>query len=347
MSIYIILLALLCVFGLRFRLKNGFEDYMSPQKTGAIKGIFTVIVLISHVRIFATVDSSPLNMMYKDVMSFLGQLIVVAFLFYSGYGIALGLKNKNNYASSIIKKRVPKILLHFDIAVLIYFILSYILGKKYSVPQLLLSFICISNVGNQVWFIFVILVLYILTFAVFIFCKKKMILGTTIFTVLSFLLYFLIMIWKGKEHWWYDTIPCYALGMWYALAKPYIDKQLLNSFWKWILATATTGTAFFVLHNLMKNNGIRMYYFVPAAMLFGILLALLSMRIGLESKILCWFGKRVFSIYMLHYIPMRILTYFGLNQNALLFTAVSLAVTIVLAEIFDRCTDKLDRALKI
>lgn len=44
MSVYIFALLLLCLFGIKFSFKDGFEDYMSIQKTGSIKGIFVIIV---------------------------------------------------------------------------------------------------------------------------------------------------------------------------------------------------------------------------------------------------------------------------------------------------------------
>ena len=44
---------------------------------------------------------------------------------------------------------------------------------------------------------------------------------------------------------------------------------------------------------------------------------------------------------------MIILQHFGMNDSPLLFAAVSFAITIVLAEVFERGMDKLDKVLKL
>lgn len=346
MSIFVLVMLILIFYGIQIN-KDGFSDYMSPQKSNSIKGFFVLMVLLSHSRKFVKIDSSPINEPFLELMSFFGQFMVVMFLLYSGYGIMLGLKNKEGYAKSILTKRFPKVLLHFDIAVILYFILGLLLGNNYSFKRLLLSLIGVNDVGNAVWFIFVTLVLYLLTFSVFTFCKKNVIIGAVIMSIVSIMLVFIIRKWKISEHWWYDTIMCFPLGMWYALVKPYIDKLLLNDFNKWFSFTATTGIIFYFLVYVMDNYGRRMRYFIPAALIFGVFILLLSMRISINNKILSWFGNHVFSIYILHYIPMKLLSYFKLNDNAFLFAAASLAITIIIAELFERAMNKTDTILRL
>ncbi len=347
MAIFLVMLALMCLFGIQFQTKNGFEDYMSPQKTGAIKGIFVVIVLLSHLRQYISLDNSVLNQPFKDFMSFFGQLMVVMFLFYSGYGVLLGIAQKDGYVKTIPTKRVLKVFIHFDIAVLIFYATGLLLGKNYSVKRLLLSLVGLDGVGNSIWFIFSIIVLYLLTFAVFIFAKKRVVLGTAILTVLSFAAVLAVRAWKGSEYWWYDTMMCYPLGMWYAIAKPKIDKLLLPDFNKWFACTAATATVFFFMKSLMPAFHNSRKIFIPMALVFAILVVLVSMRVSVNNGILRWFGKRVFGVYMLQRIPMIVLSRFGLNESPFLFSVVCFALTIVIAEIFERAMDKLDIALKL
>lgn len=346
MILFLVMLAFLCLFGIRFS-QNGFEDYMSPKKTGSIKGIFVVIVLLSHLRQYISINGSALNQPYKDFMNFFGQLMVVMFLFYSGYGVLLGIMKKDGYVKSIPAKRVLKVLIHFDIAVLLFWITGRLIGKDYSVRRLLLSFIGLEGVGNSIWFIFVIIVLYLVTFAAFIFLKKKVVAGTIITTVLSFGVLLAIREWKGSEYWWYDTIMCYPLGMWYALAKPYIDKTVLPDFNKWFACTAASGTLFFAMHSLLSDFHNSRKIFIPMALVFAAFVTLLSMRISVCNGILEWFGKRVFGIYILQRIPMIVLSYFGVNDSPFLFSVVCFALTIVMAEIFERAMDKLDILLHL
>lgn len=345
MVFFLASLLVLCLVGIKFSGKEGFEDYMSPQKTGAIKGIFVIIVLFSHVRQYVTLGTNPFHEPFNDFMLFLGQLMVVMFLFYSGYGVTLGLAKKEGYVKTLLSKRALKVLLHYDIAILIFYFVGLALGKNYSLKKLLLSFIGLDAVGNSVWFIFVILILYVITWAAFRFIKKRVVLGTAITTVLSLVCVAVLYLLKGKEYWWYDTLLCYPLGMWYAIAKPHIDKFLLRDSGKWFTATAITLSLFLLLNDLFPIYHKSRKIFIPMALLFALLIVLVSMRVSVNNGVLRWFGKRVFGIYILQRIPMIILQHFGLNDSPFLFAAVSFAITIVLAEIFERCTDRLDKAI--
>lgn len=347
MVFFLAALLILCLVGIKFSGKEGFDDYMSPSKTGAIKGIFVIIVLFSHVRQYVTLGTNPFHKSFNDFMLFLGQLMVVMFLFYSGYGVTLGLAKKDGYVKTLVSKRALKVLLHYDIAILIFYFLGLALGKNYTLKKLMLSFIGLDAVGNSVWFIFVILILYVITWISFLFVKKRVILGTAITTVLSLVSVVVLYILKGKEYWWYDTLLCYPLGMWYAIAKPYIDKFLLKDFNRWFSVTAIMLSVFILLNDLFPIYHKSRKIFIPMALVFTLLIVLITMRVSINNGVLRWFGKRVFGIYILQRIPMIILQHFGLNDSPLLFAAVSFAVTIVLAEVFERCMDKLDTALKL
>lgn len=349
MSVFILALQLICVAGISFRFKNGFEDYMSPSKTGAIKGIFVIIVFFSHVRQYIAVPQTGVNKLFFGVLVFLGQLMVVMFLFYSGYGIAVSVAKKDGYVKTIPKKRVLKVWLDFAIAVTIFFFVSRAIGIRYDIKQLLWSLLGLKTVGNSNWFIFVIIILYILTFIAFAITggKKHLIAGVVAITVLSVAATGVMWHFFGNLYWWYDTIMCYPLGMWYYVAKPYIDKKLLGSFDRWFAAVAASAIFFSTLKALLGALKGSRIVFIPMALVFAIGVVLVSMRISINNAVLRWFGSRVFGIYILQRIPMMILRYFGCNTNPVIFTAVCFAITIVLAEIFERATGKLDEWLHI
>lgn len=345
MVIFLVALATICLYGIRFKGKEGFDDYMSPQKTGSIKGIFVIIVLFSHIRQYIAYDPSPFNAPFQHFLWEVGQLMVVAFLFYSGYGITFGLKNKDGYAKTLPKSRILKVFIHFDIAVLLFWVTGLALGKNYPIKRVLLSLIGIDALGNSVWFIFDIIIIYFLTFIVFTFAKKHMIAGTAVLTLLSIGATVAIYLWKKEQNWWYDTIMCFPLGMWYALAKPHIDKALLKSPAKWAVSTAVTLAAFLTLHHFSGDS--YRIVFIFESIVFALLISLISMRVSINNGILQWFGKRVFGIYILQRIPMLVLYHYGAQEKAFLFAAASFALTIIMAEIFERLMDKLDIALHL
>ena len=349
MSLFIVALLLLCIAGISFRFKDGFADYMSPSKTGAIKGIFVIIVLFSHVRQYISVEPTGANKLFFDVLIFFGQLMVVMFLFYSGYGIAVSVDKKEGYIKTLPKRRILKVWLDFAIAILIFYFVSFAIGIKYDVQRLLWSLLGLKTVGNSNWFIFVIIVLYVLTYVAFTVTggKKRLLAGVVVMTVLSVAATAVLWHFFGKSYWWYDTVMCYPLGMWYYLAKPYLDKKLLNSFGKWLSAVVVCLATFVGLRMLLGVTGGFRIIFILMAMVFAIGVTLISMRISINNGVLRWFGSRVFGIYILQRIPMMILQHFGCNDKPIVFTAVCFAITIVFAEIFERSTGKFDEILHI
>ncbi len=348
MVLFIAALLILSLVGVDFRGKNGFEDYMSPQKTGAIKGIFVIIVFFSHLRQYITPVLDEMNKPYYDFMNWLGQLMVVMFLFYSGYGVYLAIAKKDGYIKSIPVKRILKVWYHFAFAIVLYLLLGFAMGNKFTAKRFFQSLVGASDLGNSSWFIMTIILLYFATFIGFILVgRKHMLAGTVITTLLSIGVVIWLMKIKENNYWWYDTALCYPLGMWYAMAKPKIDKALLNDFGKWFSATAITLVLFFTLKFKLTVLTKSRHLFFFTALAFGMLLVFLSMRISVNNAVLRWFGKHVMGIYILQRIPMIYFRSLGLNEYPKLFALCCLAVTLLIAWGFDVAMDKLDILLHL
>ena len=123
---------------------------------------------------FAGIDSIT-----TIITNYLGQLVVVMFLFYSGYGVASQIRHRgNSYVKQMPKCRVMKTLLNFDIAVCFFIVLDILLTRPFSISQILLSFVAWDSVGNSNWYIFIILLCYIFTYVACSFFMKKHIAGS-------------------------------------------------------------------------------------------------------------------------------------------------------------------------
>lgn len=122
MIFFYIILFILVLCGLRYKKNN--QDYISVQQTNVIKGIFIWLVFMGHIIPYITkvvpfelfVDKAA-----SGVVSILQQLVVVPFLFYSGYGVMNSIKNKGaGYVDSIPTKRLLNTMLNFGVAVLFF-----------------------------------------------------------------------------------------------------------------------------------------------------------------------------------------------------------------------------------
>ncbi len=84
------------LWGLRFRGADDGDSVLSPEQTTVIKGIFVLLVFASHVGQYLSLDAADgiLTHAYLVIRTKLGQMIVVPFLFYSGYGIRCSIDRK-------------------------------------------------------------------------------------------------------------------------------------------------------------------------------------------------------------------------------------------------------------
>lgn len=91
MTIVFLGFIVLCLFQLKFCADN--EDYMSREQTQRINAVFVFLILMSHFVTYVDLDHTY-SEFYLYVRNFLKQLVVVTFLFFSGYGMFESFKKK-------------------------------------------------------------------------------------------------------------------------------------------------------------------------------------------------------------------------------------------------------------
>lgn len=156
--------------------------------------------------------------------------MVALFFFYSGFGILQSYATKCEYSSGFFKNRIFKTWIHFVIAVMLYLILSLIIGTKYRTIDYLLAWIGWTSLGNSNWFVFVMLALYVVTWCTFLLIGKRFVekrnvvlaIGVSAFSCTLWLGLFF----SGKQSWWYNTLLCHPFGMWFAVFKDKLDIQM-------------------------------------------------------------------------------------------------------------------------
>lgn len=338
MSAVIIILLCLCAHGTKIAAPEQFnEDYLSPHRTNCIKGFFVLMVFVSHFRGYVTLTDS--DSIAVSIVRYLGQLMVAPFLFYSGYGIMESIQRKGfAYVKQIPVQRAIKTLIHFDIAVLLFLIVRFFLGKIYPLKHVLLALAGWTSLGNSNWYIFAIVSLYFITaFCCFLFRKNKY-LSACVITGLSILLCRILS--PYRPDYCYNTILCYVLGVWYSLLHDRIEKIVMR---RDILFFAALAVAFAVYHRLAGYVNKSTWIYQLYAMLFMILLVGISMKIEFSSPFLDFLGKHVFSIYILQRIPMMIMNNMGIYaEDNVTFFILSFLLTCILALAFDSFTKKFD-----
>ncbi len=337
----LILLAVLAValYGAKWTGKGIRPDYLSIQSTRAVKGIFVMLVFLRHYKTCVSLTDA-LDRPFIKVNNWLGQLIVALFLFYSGYGVYASYQKKGkDYVRTMPRKRVLTTLVHFDLAVLLYLLADWLLGYSYSWKQVLAALLAWNTVGNSNWFIWAILALYLASWLALRLLPAGLWqpLAVTAFSAVYAVLFFRAY---PESHWWYDTILCYAAGMWYSLYQPRIEALVSREGSWWaaeVLLLVLGGTLF-----RFRGN---MAVYEVLAVVFSLFGVLLTMKVSFGNRVLQWLGGMVFPIYILQRLPMMVLSHFGVNERPWLFLAASLPLTLLLAAAFDWSLKRLDAAL--
>lgn len=328
LTLYIILLILI-LLSIKSPTNSISLDFCGKETSNIIKGIFIWLVFISHLsQYIQQYHPQLLNYGVGYIKSFLGQMIVVPFLFYSGYGIMLSIKNKGiNYIDKIPSKRVMSVLLNFDVAVIIYIIIDFLLGITLSSNQIILSLIAWDSVGNSNWYIFTILILYLISYL------SSKILGYSLRCVISIcglVCFYSLVMYFFKDSWWYDTTFAYAFGSLYCFYKKQADQILTKFYYTLLIVT----TCIFVLLIFPPNvlgivENIR-------SLFLSVIILLITMKVPLKNKFLSWSGKNLFPIYIYQRLPMILFSMCPLTgltlvqQSPFLYIVSCIVITITI-----------------
>lgn len=332
-----------------------FDDYMSPDRTTSIKGVFAFIIVMSHMLQYISVSAPP-DRFAQTVIVAIGQLMVAMFFFYSGYGINESCRSKPGYMKSFFKNRILKTLLHFDMAVVLYILLNVIMGNPRSLKNNLLALTGWVSIGNSNWFVFCTLALYLVTLIAFAIFAKRRRIGIAAVWLLTIALAVGLRAVK-EDYWWYNTLLCYPLGMVWSEMRRGIEKAMSEKISRWNVTMIVSAAVFAISAVIMvsKLYGWPLaryfewmdlqYFYMIFACVFCLVVVISQMRLRTHNRVLYWLGVNSFSIYILQRLPMRVMEHFGLTEQPLLFIPVALAATLLIAPAFTWLTGKVDKVL--
>lgn len=263
--------------------------------------------------------------------SMIRQLLVVMFLFYSGYGVARSLANKGkDYLDGIPVRRIGVTLANFAVAVIGFIILGLAIGREMTLKECLLSFLAWESVGNSNWYIFCIVVCYALTYTAFRLCHKPNH-ATTLLGLLC--LGYIITLSHFKSQYWYDTIAAYWFGTWFAVNQEKFGTWLERHHITALIASLSLFGLFYTLPYRKLALADNM-----TAIFFALSVVLITMRIHIGNAPLRWLGKHLFPLYIYQRIPMILFATIGegylIIHHEWLYIALSLIITIGIASIY-------------
>ncbi len=290
-------------YGAHYQKCGFYSDCLGIEQANAIKGFFILMVFIGHS--IQTIGNlgypfvKGIDILGKRIWSEFGQLIVVMFLFYSGYGVMESFQKKGQeYLRSFPQKRVLTTLLNFDIAVLLFVVLDLALGVELSLKQIGLSFLAWKSVGNSNWYIFIILFCYITAYLGLRLSPYNNDKSSFLIFILA-LLGMLALSFK-KPAWWYDTLLCFSAGVFFSVYKDRISRFFHKNYYVVLLASM----GLFLLFHFMSLPDLRGLTHNFESVLFAIITVLFTMKVKTGNAVLMWLGMNVFPIYIYQRIPM-------------------------------------------
>lgn len=328
--LYLILILILVLWGIKIK-EN--DDYISRERCNAIKGIFILLIVLTHSMGYIDrcgyeyVGVDRLASMFRNGM---GQMVVVMFLFYSGYGVSLSIRKKGKtYVNGMPRRRLLTTLLNFDVAVLAFVVLNLIIAKPMTISQIALSLTGWDSVGNSNWYIFDILLCYAASYVVAKCVKGKnfglwlLLLMAVCMLVLSFI----------KDLYWYNTLLAYPAGAIFAEHQHKIVDNLRKYYYPLLIVLSGLFVVFFYLLPEMRGIADNI-----ASVCFALIIVMLSMKIIIGNSFLHWCGDHLFPLYIYQRIPMIVMfECLGaefVKHNALLFVLIALATTCAIAHFY-------------
>lgn len=339
MFIFIFILIAILASGFTVAKKDEFfVDYMSPQNTASINGIFSIMIFFSHASQYYSL-TGVFDKPYLNLRSYIGQTIVVTYLLFSGYGLMESIKKKkSDYIKAIPFQRFFKLWYKFAILIVAFTALRYYVGGTVTVPQVLLAFTGYMSVGNSNWYMLITFALYAIIFISFMVFRRNNWLGVAaVFALTTGFIFFLA--WLENPEYYYNTIYCLPLGMLFSLVKPYWDKVLMKNDAMWFTVFGIIGALFFYFAD---RKAASVVYYSFFSVFFGLLVVVLMMKTKIKSPVLDWFGQHIFSFFMLQRIPMILIKFLKITKRPYVFMILCFIATVVLATLFDKLMEKTD-----
>ncbi|WP_225046843.1 hypothetical protein [Lacticaseibacillus kribbianus] len=335
----LILLAIGALFVLSWRWAPNTlaRDYIDHRTTMTINGFFLFLVFFSHFSSYLPAQTQLFHLsgIWLHIQR---QVIVTPFLFFSGYGIMTQLiRRGHQYVDSFPVKRFFFVWFRFFVAVSLFWLVSLVMHVDYPLRKVALAYTGLVSIGNSNWYIFVVLVLYIVTYVAFKLFGKRQTLALVV-TGLLILAYVVVAYRRRMVPAFYNTIFCYYAGMLYAVHKDRITRWVAGSWPRYLLTGLLLAAAFCATYLLVSRTifGWRVLWYELMSVSFALGVTWFAMRVRVVNPLLAYMGGgAMFSLYMLQRLPMIVGSRLGLQANPIPYFLLVVVATFAISWVFE------------
>lgn len=328
-------------------------DYsaLDKDRTDSIKGIFILFVFLRH--IFPYIEKFCTNFNKFDSLfavadKYLGQLIVVMFMFYSGYGVLESCKKKSSaYVETMPKKRILSTILNFMVAIAFFLLIQVLLGRQYPLCKVALAFVGWESIGNSNWYIFTIVACYLVSYISFSKCgvTDSNRLKTSLYATFVGLLLFIVIMSFFKETHWFNTVFAYLAGLVFSFKKDAALTRFKKDYNKFLVLSTVAFLSLSVLYLIVRDVDRIGLVFNVCSIAFSIVILLLTLKVKISNNMLVWLGSNLFPLYIYQRIPMLVLASLCgttlISSFPYIYVVICFIITILLSYLYKYIAIKL------
>lgn len=335
MLLIVLPITLIFIYGVRFYGHDGYNcDYLSLSNTMALKGICSLLIVLSHLSIKFPDKKIliPFNM--------IGYLTVGIFFFLSGYGLAYGASNKKGYFNGFLRKHLTKILAPYFIINIVYLSIRSIIHEQVEIYKLFISFFNGHPYVDYSWYVLTIIVFYIAFYCIFSNGNKNN--NAFQHLIIFLLIYVLLLNIIGFGDWWHKSTLTFAVGIYWGYNSHKLEEYFRTKYYFKVLLILMLLCMMFFSY-LLNIKEVTYIGSVLAAPLFVLLSAVILMKIKIGNPIILMIGEISYELYLLQGLAINtIFTEIIHIENSVLNAFLTLFVLIIISLMFHniRCKFK-------
>lgn len=268
---------------------------LNKDITDSIRGFAAIIILLHHISFRIT--NIPI---WFKLIWYIAFPVVGLFFFLSGYGLTIGASTNKKYFNSFLSKRISRIIIPYLIVAIIWLVIEiFIRGEDFKTA--FLEAFSIKYIP-QIWFLWVIFVLYISYYIVFRYFGMDS--GIYIFSTLI-IMYILISPFFNPHDEMYASIIGMPAGIIYAQKEKEIDLWFKNNCNKKIIVSVVLFSILFIGRLYLSYSGIdNMLLHTILRNIITVLFVTIIIEgckiTNFKNKYLVWFGTISYEIYIIH-----------------------------------------------
>ena len=315
------------------------EDSMDLSHSKEILGFMAVFIVIHHlVQHIGAQNAGVIGFLENFGVCFVGM-----FFFYSGYGLVVSYKSKNNYLKGFLKKRLPSVLVPFYVCIIIFIIYDIVLEKKSVGINTLWQLVGWVLINDHMWYIVEIVILYVIFRIVFGLIKNEKVAFAIMGVLTLAMICISLLLGHGDKwfqgEWWYNSTAIFYIGMLIGANKNKFS-AFVKKYFKILVPILLVGflTLFKCTEYMLEKHGYWSEYNeislsqsiadkfmtlgvqLPMIMLFVFFVIVLGFKIKCDNAVLRYFGKISLELYLIHNLFIR--AYKGISGAGIFWTLV-------------------------